>query len=140
MTMSRTPSPLRATIKFVADEKTAQRLALGASIDWTTFTDAKFGMAGTRFVPAGTVVEIGANGLAPADGTGAAYLTAGDLVENPTFKIGGDNSTGLYAGGVFFENFLPDADTITGLLPDALKTELGAKFTFQQHPTRFIPS
>lgn len=133
--MSRTTKALALGRKFVADEASVMRYGIGVSLDFSTFTDnAKYGANGSKVVPAGTVVEILANGKAKLyDGLGQAYLTAADCLERE--EQGGSNGTvGLIVGGVIYENLLPDADAGTGLLTNAQKTGLGGNFVFQKHP------
>ncbi|WP_407543786.1 hypothetical protein Q0M94_28300 (plasmid) [Deinococcus radiomollis] len=123
-------------IKFVADEASTMLIASGATVDLTSFTSANYGNPGQRYIPAGTAVSI-VNGLAVNyTGTGTAYLMASDIVENPLFPRGSDLTTGLYAGGVFFEDRLPDA--VAGSLPAAIKTGLGSNFVFQSSPGALV--
>lgn len=122
-------------VPFTADENSLERIALGGSVNLDKFTDeTKFGKAGSRTIPCGTVVKRDAdNRLIPADGSekpGEAFLMASDIVENGQVLRGSDLTTGLYAGGVFYEDKLPGSQG--GKLDAALKTALGPKFTFQQ--------
>lgn len=117
-------------VRFTADEQSLERIALGGTIKLSAFTDASFGTAGQRVIPAGTPVKRDADKtLIPAVGTepaGTVFLTASDVVENADIGRGSDRTTGLYAGGVFFEDKLPGAALTAGM-----KTALGPKFTFQ---------
>lgn len=118
-------------VPFVADEQSVERIALGGTIKWSAFTDAIFGSAGTRVIPAGTPVKRDTDKqLIPVLGTttdtSGAYLTASDVVENPQIRRGSDRTTGLYAGGVYYDDKLPQ--TLTA----AQKTALGLKFTWQK--------
>jgi hypothetical protein len=132
--MSRTTKTIRIGRKFVADEMSVMLYGIGVSVDFSTFTDPKYGVSGSKLVPAGTVVELLANGMAKLyDGTGQAYLTAADALEAE--EQGGSNGTvGLIVGGVIYENLLPEAD-VSGNLTNAQKTGLGSNFVFQKHPT-----
>ncbi|MFB9991231.1 hypothetical protein ACFFLM_04440 [Deinococcus oregonensis] len=119
-------------VRFTADENSLERLALGGTVKWSAFTDAAFGTAGQRVIPAGTVVKRDVDKqLIPvpgntSDAAGTAFLTASDIVENPAIKRGSDKTTGLYAGGVYYDDRLPQ--TLTA----GQKTALGPKFTFQK--------
>lgn len=117
-------------VRFTADENSLQRIAMGGTVKMAAFTDASFGTAGQRIIPAGTLVKRDADKtLIPAVGNEAAgtvYITASDVVENPDLGRGSDLTTGLYAGGVFYEDKLPGGVPAAGF-----KTALGPKFTFQ---------
>jgi hypothetical protein len=125
-------------IKFVADESSTSLLASGATIDLTSFTDAKYGAAGSRYIPAGTVVSIVAGLAVTYTGTGQGYVMASDIVENPLFYRGSDYTTGLYVGGVFFEDRMPDSSGSPAVLSSAIKTGLGSKFFFQSSPGALV--
>jgi hypothetical protein len=127
--MTRTSKTYTIGVKFTADERSLQRLGLGGTVKFAAFTDAAFGSAGSRMIPAGTCVKRDTdNTLIPAaDGAaGSAFLMASDVVENAAVLRGSDATTGLYAGGVFYEDKLPQS------LTAAQKTALGPKFTFQK--------
>lgn len=133
--IGRTVRNFGAGVKFTADENSLERLGLGGSVNLDKFTDeAKFGKAGSRIIPAGTIVKRDTdNRLIPADGTeaaGTAFAMASEIVENARTLRGSDLTTGLYAGGVFYEDKMPDAQA--GALAAGLKAALGPKFTFQQ--------
>lgn len=121
-------------INFTADESSLSRIAMGGTVKLAAFTAAKFGQAGNRVIPAGTVVKRDAdNSIIPADGSeaaGTAYIMASEVVENPRILQGSDLTTGLYAGGIFYEDRLPDATA--GSLSAGLKTALGPTFRFQK--------
>ena len=120
-------------VQFTADENSLERLALGAAVNLDKFTYPKFTVDGKKVIPAGTVVTRDTdNRVIPAKGTesaGAAFLTASDVVDGD-IKRGSDKTTGLYVGGVFYEDRLPDAQA--GALAAGLKTALGPKFTLQK--------
>ena len=138
MPQGRNTLTLTTGIKFVADEASTGLLASGATIDLTSFTGAQYGAAGSRYIPAGTVVSI-VNGLAVTyTGTGQAYIMASDIVENPLFYRGSDYTTGLYASGIFFEDRMPDASGSPAVLSSAIKTGLGNRFTFQSSPGALV--
>ena len=118
-------------VRFTADENSLQRLALGGTIKMSAFTDTNaYGAAGQRVIPAGTLVKRDADKtLIPAVGTepaGTVFITASDVVENPSIGRGSDLTTGLYVGGVIYEDKLP-----AGVPAAGFKTALGTKFTFQ---------
>ena len=132
--MPRTVTNYSAGIRFIADVDSMDALAGGCTLNIAAFTDAKFGAAGQRYIPAGTAVKLDGNGLGvPADATGPAYITASDVLENGFFLRGSDTTTGLYVGGVVYQDRLFDADN-TGALPAPIKAALGVKFTYQTSP------
>lgn len=117
---------------FVADRTGMQTAGTGVQIDFSKFTDAKYGTAGKRIVPAGTVIE-------PADGTmvcGPASGTAGKLAlilksdAEEDSKVAAASGYGAYSGGPVYETLLPDASGNPRTLSAGLKTQLGARFTF----------
>lgn len=128
-------------VNFTADENSLERLALGGRLNLTKFTDAKFTVNGNKIVPAGTlVIRDTDNRWIPFTGTptaGNVFITASDVVDSD-IKRGSDDTTGLYAGGVFYEDKLPDATA--GTLTAAMKTGLGPKFTFQKSQGSLIIS
>ena len=128
-----TPHTLSLGVLFTADENSLERLALGASVNLDKFTSPKFTVDGKKVIPAGTIVKRDTdNRLIPADGSeapGTAFVMASDVVDSD-IKRGSDKTTGLYAGGVFYEDKLPDAQA--GALSAGLKAALGPKFTFQK--------
>lgn len=134
--MTRVTKTYTIGVKFTADEMSLARLALGGTVNPAKFTAAKFGTAGNRIIPAGTVVVRDTdNRLIPAAGTegiGKAFIMASDVVENTAVQRGSDLTTGLYAGGVFYEDKMPDAAGTPAVLTAELKTALGPKFTFQK--------
>lgn len=129
--------------KFIADEATKMHYGLGVSVDFAAFTDARYGQAGARIIPAGTVVGLNAQGLATVPAADAApgslYLLASDALER-TEQGGSNGQVGLISGAQVYTNFLPDADEGTGELPAALIAGLGPTFRFQRHPDRFVPA
>ena len=137
MPLGRTLATYSVGVKFVADEASTMLLAIGGTIDWTSFTDAtKFGVAGKRFIPAGTAVAITAGKVVATDSIKATYLMASDVLEIPLFYRGSDDTTGLYAGGIFFEDRLPDS--VAGVLTAGMKTAMGSNFVFLQSPGLLI--
>lgn len=131
-------------VKFTADEASLQRLALGGTVKLAAFTDPKYGVAGQRTIPAGTAVKRDTDlTLIPAtitDPAGTAFLMASDVIENPLpgASRGSDLTTGLYAGGVIYEDKLPDATA--GVLAAGLKTALGTNFIFQKSQGSLVVS
>lgn len=115
----------------------------GHQIDWANIT-ASSGVVpaltgtGKKWLKAGTPVGtlLGAGKMGPrVDGTNPAVgLLATDAVQDePQAALTG---YGLVIGGVVFENLLPGASAITGLLTDDIKTELqanGTGFAFRQY-------
>ena len=133
MPQGRTLATYSVGVKFVADEDSTMLLAMGGTIDWTSFTDpTKFGVTGKRFIPAGTAVAITAGKVVVTDNIKTTYLMASDVIENPLFYRGSDDTTGLYAGGIFFMDRLPDS--VAGVLAPATVTALGSNFVFQSSP------
>ena len=132
MPLGRTLATYSVGVKFVADEDSTMLLAMGATVDWTSFTDPKYGTAGKRFIPAGTAVAITAGKLVVTDNIKTTYLMASDVIENPLFYRGSDDTSGLYAGGIFFEDRLPDA--VANVLAAGTKTALGSNFVFMASP------
>lgn len=120
-------------VQFTADEGSLERIAGGATVDTAKFTDPKFTVGSLKVIPAGTVVKRGSdNRVVPLEGTETegAFIMASDVVEGGEVRRNAPLTTGLYAGGVFFEDKLPDASS--GKLSDATKKALGPKFTFQK--------
>ena len=132
MPQARTTYTYSVGVKFVADEDSTMLLALGGTVDWTSFTDPKYGVMGKRFIPAGTAVAITAGKIVVTDSIKVTYLMASDIVENPLFYRGSDDTSGLYAGGIFFMDRLPDS--VAGVLAPATVTALGSNFVFQSSP------
>lgn len=128
-----TPKSYTLGVQFTADESSLERIALGGTVNLDKFTDAKFTVDGHKVIPAGTVVKRDAdNRIIPATGTepaGSAFLMASDVI-NGEIKRNSSKTTGLYVGGVYYEDRLPDA--VGGTLAAGLKTALGPKFTFQK--------
>lgn len=127
------PTAYTLGVPFTADENSLERIALGGTVNLDKFTDARYGTAGSKVIPAGTlVIRDTDNRLIPFTGTptaGNVFIMASDVVEG-TINRNARLTTGLYAGGVFYEDKLPDATA--GTLTAAMKTGLGPKFTFQK--------
>ena len=123
-------------VRFVADEESTMMMAVGATIDWNSFTDPKYGTSGRRFIPAGTAVVITAGKAVVTDNIKPTYLMASDVVETPLFYRGSDDTTGLYAGGIFFSDRLPDS--VAGVLPAATVTAMGVNFVLVQSPGQLV--
>ena len=136
--MARITQTYSTGLRFIANVDSMDALAGGATVNIPAFTDAKFGVAGQRLIPAGTAVKLDpVTGFAiPADATGPAFLMASDVVENAFFLRGSDGTTGLYAGGIVYENELIDA--VANVLPAPIKAALGPKFTFQNSPGAIV--
>lgn len=120
-------------VQFTADEGSLERIAGGATVNPEKFTDPKFTRDGVKVIPAGTIVKRDTdNRVIPVAGTeqGGAFVMASDVVVGGKVQRNSPLTTGLYAGGVFFEDKLPDAQA--GALSAGLKTALGPKFTLQK--------
>ncbi|WP_295818884.1 hypothetical protein [uncultured Deinococcus sp.] len=124
---------------FVADRATMNTFGTGVQIDFSKFTDAKYGVAGKRRVPAGTVIEPVTDVGAPAYLCGPASGTAGKLAlllktdAEEDSKVDALTGYGAYAAGVVYETLLPDASGAPRVLSAALKTQLGARWTFMKY-------
>ena len=136
MPQGRTTQTYTIGVRFVADEESTMMMAVGATIDWTSFTDPKYGTTGRRFIPAGTAVAITAGKAVVTDSIKQTFLMASDVVENPLFYRGSDDTTGLYAGGIFFQDRLPDS--VGGVLPAGMVTALGVNFVFASSPGQLV--
>lgn len=121
-----------ALAAFVADRASMDTVGTGIQIDWSKFTDSKYGTPGQRHIRAGTAVEpvtdAGAPALlcGPATGTVGrpAFLTKQHMEEdNPTEALSGH---GAYNGGNVYEALLPDASGTPRVLPAAIKAQLAA--------------
>ncbi|WP_261665434.1 hypothetical protein [Deinococcus sp. Marseille-Q6407] len=117
---------------FVADRASMDTAGTGIQIDWSKFTDPKYGAVGKRSIPAGTAVEPTAEakaGTAPAMLCGPADTARTDpafLLKTPAIeesRVEAASGYGAYTGGVVYETYLPDAKG------RALSTELKAKLT-----------
>lgn len=102
---------------FVADPHSMDQLGTGAQVDFTAFTDAAFGTAGTKVIPAGTRVEINATSkkLVPLT-TGRPMLLITDAVENS--RVAPLSGYGAYTGGNVYKELLPG--TVSGAEATAL--------------------
>lgn len=123
---------------FIADLHSITLWGTGAQIDWTAWTDAKYGAAGKRKVPAGTVIAFGASGKivpptvnAGAVTNGPCYVLRTDIEEDsPVASLSG---YGVITGGNLYETLLPDASGTPRTLAAELKTALGARFVLQPY-------
>lgn len=110
-----------AGVSFVADWNSIQR-DMGRDFDWDEANSL------TSF-PAGTVVSLLASGkicprLYEPGAEGAYGFLVSDIDMNAEI---GNVATGVYIGGTFMEELLPDnGDAAWG----TIKTELGAAFVF----------
>lgn len=136
--MSRTETRYGLGVRFTADENSLMRVAMGGTVKLSAFTDTKFGASGApRTIKAGTLVKRDTDKtLIPAtttDAAGTVFIMASDVVEAtlPGMGRGSDLTTGLYAGGVFYEDQLPDASGSPATLASGYKTALGSNFVFQ---------
>lgn len=139
----KTTTVLSVARKFVADERTAQSYGLGASVNFTGFTDAKYLLEdGSKLIPAGTIVAIDtASGqiVPPVTTAGSeskeVYVLKADAWSR-NLQGGSKGHVGLFTDAGLYENFLPDA--VNGALPAALRTLVLKRFTLQAHPTGFV--
>lgn len=130
-----------STPDFVVDENSVDR-GWGGQIDWDNVPASYADADGVKMIPGGTVMSKQADGTliprAEVDDAGGAgtYAEAYALLvahategERDAAKTG----YGVYRGGIFYENMLPDADA-EGDLSAAFKTELasnGTGFAFE---------
>ena len=116
-------------VNWIADAHSIMLHGGGAQIDFTTFVDAKFGTAGTRKIPSGTVCGLNVSGRAIPWTTGVALLLRSDAYEDsPTAAISG---YGFVTGGNVYEAVLPDAAGTPKVLTAPQKAALGVRFYFQ---------
>ena len=123
---------------FVADRASMDTAGTGIQLDWSKFTDPKYGEAGKRSIPAGTAIEPTAEAKAntapallcgPADPLTAdpAFLLKTPAIENS--RVEAESGYGAYTAGVVYETYLPDASGVPRVLGAELKAKL-SKFTF----------
>lgn len=117
---------------WIADLNSIALYGRGAPIDWSLFTDAKYGTAGKRRVPSGAAVKLVNGKIGPADGTGTSYLMFSEANEDS--KTDSISGYGLVTGGNVYEDFLFDAAGAPRVLAAGLKTSLGSRFHFQTIP------
>ncbi|AWN22205.1 hypothetical protein DKM44_02280 [Deinococcus irradiatisoli] len=127
---------------FVADRASMETFGTGVQLDFTKFTDAKYGTAGTRRIPAGTIIEPVTTVGAPAYLCGPASGTAGNLAlilkqdAEEDSKADAVTGYGAYSGGVVYQTLLPDATGNPRVLSSALKTQLGTFFRLMTYEDR----
>lgn len=115
---------------WIGDYNTLGFHNAGAPVNWAAFTDAKFGAAGKRRIPSGTVVQLVNGKIEPGITVGQqAYLLYADTAEDVAAL--GASGHGLVTGGNVREAWLPDASGSPRILTAAQKTALGARFYFQ---------
>jgi len=127
-----------ALAAFVADRASMDTYGTGIQLDFSKFTDAKYGAAGKRIIPAGTVVsptkEAGKPALLCGPGTGTAgdlhLILKTDAEEDST--VDALTGYGAYSGGVVYETLLPDATGTPRVLPAGIRGQLG-RFTFMTY-------
>lgn len=113
---------------WIADYNSLAFYGAGAPVNFAAFTDAKYGTAGKRRIPSGTVVHLTNGKIEPGAGTAnETYILFADVAEDVAAL--GVSGHGIVTGGNVREAFLPDA--AAGVLPAALKTALGVRFHFQ---------
>lgn len=119
----------------------------GGTIDWDSIPSAApyLNTAGEKFVPAGTVVHTYTSGAkkgqlvpstlaiaGPIANTAMVGLLIGNAYQPGTeaAKAHAASGNGVYNGGTFVENLLPEAST-GGTLPSAIRTPLVALATIK---------
>lgn len=128
-----------ALAAFVAARDSMETFGTGVQLDFSKFVDAKFGTAGTRKIPAGTVIEPTGEAGKPAYLCGPASGTAGKLAlilktdAEEDSRADAATGYGAYSGGVVYETLLPDASGNPRILSAALKTQLGTYFRFMTY-------
>ncbi len=110
---------------FVADIGAMQIQGGGAQIKWSAFTNARYGTAGTRKIPAGEPVswEAATGQLIPSDGTAKTGLLITDAYEDS--QNAALTGYGVYVGGPVYLAALPVVPAA------AVKTQLDKQFIFQ---------
>lgn len=112
---------------WVADYHSLDLHGAGAPMDWSKWTDAKYGVAGHREIPTGTAVSLSDDHkIIPADGSRRTLL----LISNAREWLPSDSVSGygLVVRGNVYEDQLPG--TVGGKLPDAVRTQ-ASDFYFQ---------
>lgn len=112
---------------WVADYHSLTLHGTGAPINWAAWTDPKYGTAGRRVVPSGTVVSLSAGKIVPADGSLDTLLLMTDAREGSS----GDSISGygLVVSGNVYEAQLPDSTGAPAVLPAGIKAK--ARHYFQ---------
>lgn len=112
---------------WVADYHSIDLHGAGAPMDWSKWTDTKYGTPGRREISTGTCVSLSDDGkIIPADGSRRTLLLISNAKEwLPSDSISG---YGLVVRGNVYEDQLPDA--VGGKLPDAVRTQ-ASDFYFQ---------
>lgn len=120
-----------STPGFVADADSVS-LSTGRQVDWESIT----AQDGRKFLPAGTLVGVNDDGqlipAAPADGEEDPANVFGILVTSAHENLPSDAKTGygVYVGGVFYENLLPDREDADF---DDLREALGPRFVWETY-------
>lgn len=93
---------------FVADPASMDHHGSGVIVNFAAFTDASYGTAGSRVIPAGTVGELDAtSGEFVPHTTGRPLLLATDAVEGS--RVAALSGYGAYTGGNVYVDLLPAA-------------------------------
>ncbi|MBZ9712186.1 hypothetical protein [Deinococcus multiflagellatus] len=128
---------------FVADRASMATFGTGVQIDFAAFTDAKYGTAGKRVIPAGTIIEPTGNSTTGEYLCGPGAGTAGkpQLILKTDAEEDGRGMAasgyGAYVGGVVYENVLPDASGSPRVLANAtVRAALATRFTFMKWEDR----
>jgi|SRR5919205_1219171 hypothetical protein len=110
-------------LPFVVDPHNTPR-DNGHQIDWANVGNGYKNSAGKKVLPAGTAVGtlLGSGKISPrvADTNPAVALLATTAIEDEDSAAA--SGYGVFLGGVFYENMLPDASG--GVLPADIKAEL----------------
>lgn len=121
---------------FVVDHNSVMT-GNGRQIDWANVPDSfKDAVTGKKFLKAGTVMHeltAGAVGkLIPRDADHAGnFLLISDAYEGS--KTDSLSGYGVYAGGYFYENLLPQATGNPRTIGNTIKNELGATFRWDTY-------
>ncbi|MDO4244572.1 MAG: hypothetical protein Q4C89_00925 [Deinococcus sp.] len=105
---------------WVADYHSLDLHGAGAPMDWTAWTNPKYGTPGRREIPTGTAISLSDAGkIVPADGTRRTLLLISNAKEwLPSDSISG---YGLVVRGNIYEDQLPDA--VGGKLPETIRAQ-----------------
>ena len=119
---------------FIADPSSITLWGTGAQVNWALFTDAKYGVVGSRKIPSGTVIAITNGKIVPAaaDGSNAPFYLTRSAAEEDS-RVAALSGYGVITGGNVYETLLPDASGSPRVLTAALKTGLGPRFVTQAY-------
>ncbi len=109
---------------WIADPNSVDRHGAGSQINWSAFTNARYGTAGRRKIPSGEPVSWDANGLLiPSDGLNETALLTTDAFEDSVNAA--LTGYGVIVAAVIYYGALP-------IVPiAAVKTQLEKRFILQ---------